>query len=115
MEDASVIRKTIGTYDVVYRVTTCILFCHHGRCQCFKDDYCDRRRCIHNNNIVVTMEGVSVIRKTIGTDYVVYTVTTCILLCHHGRCQCNKDDYWDERRCIHSNYIVLSPWKVPVL
>jgi hypothetical protein len=112
MEGVSVLRKTIGTYDVVYRVT--ILFCHHGRCQCFKDNYCDRRRCIHNNNIVVTMEGVGVIRKIIGTDYVVYTVTTCILLCH-GRCQCNKDDYWDERRCIHSNYIVLSSCKMSVL
>jgi hypothetical protein len=51
------------------------------------------------------MEGVSVIRTTIGTDDVVYTVT--ILFCH-VRCQCYKEDYRDVRRCIHGNYIIQS-------
>jgi hypothetical protein len=65
----------LGTYDVVYTVT--ILFCHHGRCQCYKEDYWDVRRCIHSNYmyIVVIMEGVSITRTTSGTDNVVYTVT----------------------------------------
>ena len=39
-------------------------------------------------------------------DDFVYTIT--ILFCHHGMCQCYKDDYWDGRLCIHNNYIVVS-------
>jgi hypothetical protein len=60
------------------------------------------------------MEGISVIRTTFGTYDTVYTVTT--LFSQHGRCQCYKEDYWDVRRCIQSNYmyIVLSSWKVSV-
>ena len=39
MEGVSITRTTSGTDDVVYTVT--VLFCRHGRCKCYKDDYWD--------------------------------------------------------------------------
>ena len=71
--------------------------CHHGRCQCNKDD-------ILTEIVIYSVFPV----KTMDSPCQDTHEFEQTLVCHLGRCQCTKNYYWDGRRCIHINYIVLS-------